>query len=323
MVLYSRDRLTWTLAATACEKDDTTLVDQAFSKASQLDDISEVELLHEFCALAVEKNATNALTHLIKQGANVKALKSREVAWRSPRTKPILEILFAHGWDINARNDLGHSSSDPEPFMWSVVKDIDLVTWCLEHGASVFPRDQEPLRDDIITMSHRKCQQVLEKAAQSATVATFELLRSKGAPLGWRPLHFAIETTTHYQADRGEEANRGEEEDKKAKESARNYEERMAMVRHLVDVVGIDVNAPDQPPGRELGGFWGTPICYIAKSYGLDTDTRELAWFLLDRGADPTPALDIAKSTEHVKFIADVEAWRAKQPDRRKCCALQ
>ncbi|OBT74105.1 hypothetical protein VF21_07101 [Pseudogymnoascus sp. 05NY08] len=323
MGLYASDRPTWTLAATACEKDDTTLVDQAFLKASQVDGLTERKLLHEFCAIAVEKNATNTLLHLIKRGTKVTSLTTREIAWRSPRTKPILEILFAGGWDINARDCHGQASNPPEPFMWSVLEDIELVTWCLEHGASVFPRDQEPLRKDKITMSQLQCKQVLEKAAYSATVATFELLRSKGAPLGWRPLHFAIETATNYQADRGEEANRGKEEDKKAKESARKYEERMAMVRHLVDVVGIDVNAPDEPPGRELGGFWGTPICYIAKSYGLDTDTRELVWFLLDRGADPTPGLDIAKSTEHDKFIADVEAWRAKQADRRKCCAIQ
>lgn len=322
MGLYFRDRPMWEFTSTACEKDDTTLIDQAFSIASQHDDINDLELLNEFCALAIQKNATNVLTHLIKQGASVKSLRPNDIAWRGPRSKPILEILLAHGWDINAR-DASRSDSVSEPFMWSVLMDIDLVTWCLEHGASVYPRDQEPLRDDILTMSQRKCQQVLEKAAYSATVATFELLRSKGAPLGWRPLHHAVETTTYHQADRGEETGRGEEEDKAAKESARKYEERMAMVRHLVDVVGIDVNAPGQPPGANLPECWGTPICYIANSYGLETDTRELAWFLLDRGADPTPALEIAKFTEHHKFVADVEAWRVKQADGRKCCAIQ
>ena len=322
MGLYFRDRPMWEFTATACQKDDTTLIDQAFSKASQHDDINDLELLNEFCALAIENNSTNVLMHLIKQGASVKSMKPRNVTWRGPRTKPILEILIAHGWDINDREDSGNGS-DTEPFMWSIVEDIDLVTWCLEHGASVYPRGQEPLRDDIITLSQLKCQQILEKAAYSATVETFELLRSKGAPLGWRPLHRAIETTTHFQADPGEDANRSEEEDIKAKESARKYEERMAMVRHLVDVVRIDVNAPDEPPGRNFPDRWGTPICYIAKSYGMDTDIRELAWFLLDRGADPTPALDVAKFTEHHQFIADVEAWRAQQAPGCKCCTIQ
>lgn len=70
--LYFRDRPMWEFTSTACEKDDTTLIDQAFSRASQYDDINDLELLNEFCALAIQKNATNVLTHLIKQGASVK-----------------------------------------------------------------------------------------------------------------------------------------------------------------------------------------------------------------------------------------------------------
>lgn len=298
------------------------LVDQAMLKASQHDDLNDTELLNEFCQLAVQNNSTNVLMHLIKQGASVKTLRPRDVAWGETRSKAILEIMLVHGWEINARDD---SRGDPndEPFMWSVLRDIELVSWCLEHGASVFPRGQEPLRDDIITMSQRKCQQILEKAAYSATVTTFELLRSQGAPLGWRPLHRAVETAALYQAYPGEDANRGEEEEKDAKDSARNYEERMAMVRHLVDVVGIDVNAPDQPPDGKVPDRWGTPICYVTKSYGIKTDTRELVWFLLDRGADPTPALDDAKHVKHDTFAADVEAWSAQQRGGRKCCTIQ
>lgn len=97
MGLYSRDRPMWEFTATACQKDDTKLIDQAFSKASQHDDINDLELLNEFCALAIENNSTNVLMHLIKQGASVKSMKPRVVTWRGPRTKPILEILLAHG----------------------------------------------------------------------------------------------------------------------------------------------------------------------------------------------------------------------------------
>lgn len=61
----------------------------------------------------------------------------------------------------------------------------------------------------------------------------------------------------------------------------------------------------------------------MVKSYGLETDTRQLVWFLLDQGADPTPVLEAAKFTEHHKFVADVEVWRVKQADGRKCCAIQ
>ena len=93
----------------------------------------------------------------------------------------------------------------------------------------------------------------------------------------------------------------------------------MAMVRHLLDVVGLDVNAPDQPLGSEvLPRHSGTPICYIPDSTMLVRDTRELTWLLLDRGADPTPALEIAK-VEYPKFAEDVEAWKGKQARDSKC----
>lgn len=46
------------------------------------------------------------------------------------------------------------------------------------------PRGQEPLSDDDITKLQQMCEQILEKVATVGTVATFELLRDKGAPLG-------------------------------------------------------------------------------------------------------------------------------------------
>jgi len=94
----------------------------------------------------------------------------------------------------------------------------------------------------------------------------------------------------------------------------------MAMVRHLLDVVGLDVNAPDQPVGSKILPMrLGTPICYIPGSAMLERDTRELTWLLLDRGADPTPALEIAKR-DYPKFAEDVKAWKAKQGGDCKCC---
>ncbi|KAH8728453.1 hypothetical protein GQ44DRAFT_702324 [Phaeosphaeriaceae sp. PMI808] len=68
--------------------------------------------------------------------------------------------------------------------MWLNIEDSNLVKWCLEHGASVHPRDQEPLSDDVITLSQRQCEQILEKVAAWGGVATYELLRSKERPVG-------------------------------------------------------------------------------------------------------------------------------------------
>ena len=217
--------------------------------------------------------------------------------------------------------------------MWYIFGNGDMVIWCLEHGASVHPRDQEPLRDDILTLSQRSCPPILEYAASWATVATFELLRATGAPLGWRPLHLAVETATYPYIDRDERNQQWQGEGEKAEESekvkegvnpANTYAERMAMVRHLIDVVGLDVNAPDQPPGTSYGDRRGNPLCYVATTGSMETDLRELTWFLLDRGADPSAALVYASAWEggNTKFVHAVEEWRVRQAENGsgKCC---
>lgn len=64
----------------------------------------------------------------------------------------------------------------------------------------------------------------------------------------------------------------------------------MDMVRHLLDVVGLDVNTPDRKPDM-VKSIWhfGTPICYLARMTDDESNNRELLWLLLDRGADLTP----------------------------------
>lgn len=260
---------------------------------------------------ALENNAIAILTHLLSLGQSILPISPSDAARSSDAT---LEFLLAHGWDINTRR-AGNPTSQPPPYLWSVLGDIERVRWCLAHGASVHPEGVEPLRDDVLTMAQRQCEQLLECAAWSASVETFELLRSKGAPLGWRPLHLAVQCATTYQADRPGEART---------ERGRQYEARMAMVRHLVDVVGVDVNASDQPAGSDVPGRFGSPLCYVAWAYGQEPSVRELVWFLLDRGADPVVALEEAKFSEHATFADDVEAWRARQRGAgRGWCCLQ
>jgi hypothetical protein len=114
----------------------------------------------------------------------------------------------------------------------------------------------------------------------------FDLLRSKGGPLGWRPLHLAVETATYFIPSN--------------KNNDVKYIERMAMVHYL-----LDLNAPDLPVGsKTLPMHSGTPNCYIYNE-NQGRDNRELTWLLLDRGADPTDALRFIKpdsnSAEDVK----------------------
>lgn len=297
----------------ACEDDDTTLLDEAISMttAGDLEDFYRVARL-----TATRDNAMAILNDLIKRGVRVVPWWSLSVVGASKET---LEFLLAQGWDINARGD---SSNDKQPFMRLVATDFNMVKWCLEHGASVHPRGQEPFRDGVTkTKDRHECQQILEVVAAHGSIATFDLLRSKGAPLGWRPLHVAVETAAYFSDDDVKDA------------------KRMAMVHYLLDVVGLDVNAPDQPVGSKmLPMHCGTPICYISDAM-VERHNRELNWLLLDRGADPTDALRYAKPDSD--FAEDVKAWKAwkekqggdgweakqggdrrkaKQGDNSKCC---
>ena len=63
----------------------------------------------------------------------------------------ILELLLAHGWDINWRH-VSESSPDVEPFVWHIVAGGDLVVWCLEYGATLSPIHQEPLQPNDLTL---------------------------------------------------------------------------------------------------------------------------------------------------------------------------
>jgi hypothetical protein len=134
------------------------------------------------------------ITKLIEHGASVKNLNPATAVGGYRTSKDTLELLLAYGWDIDTRRS--GSCPDAQPFLWHMVYGGDKGSWSLEHSASVHPKDQEPLRDDIITASQRSCPPILEKAAAWSSVDIFELLRSRGAPLRWRSLHLAIESAT-------------------------------------------------------------------------------------------------------------------------------
>jgi hypothetical protein len=300
------------LAKTACERDDTSLIEQAFSNCSEKGNLQY--LLYISCRGAIQNNSENVLKNLVeKQGLDVRRLPPTFVAGEGLSTA-ILEFLLAHGWDLNFRHTSESGDGDAMPFMWHIVGDADLVAWCLGHGANLTPIRQGPLVKCEITKDQYSCEQLLERAAAHASVATFELLRSRGAPLGWRPLHRAVFAAAFaLDAARRSEEKKAEGGGGETDEARKAVVERMDMVRHLIDVVGIDVNALDHPVGKKSQDRMGTPIVYVAY---LDCfhHTRELTWLLLDRGADPTPGLVEAKETGHPTFADDVEAWKAQHP---------
>lgn len=143
---------------------------------------------------------------------------------------------------------------------------------------------------------------MLTIAASYGNVETFELLRAKGAPLDPSPLNRAVEQATRAAPQEG-------------CEPRLTY---LNMLRHLVDVVKLDVNAVQQQLGRPCH----TPLCIAA---GGDTtnykqDFRPLIAFLLDRGADPFApggswgsAMDCAQAHNNMHFLQAVERQQAEK----------
>ncbi len=282
---------------TAIENDDPSLLDEAISTTTT----EHLEsLLKQAMRYSIDHNSLSVLKYLIQRGVDVKSLQAYHVRGGGNTSIAILEILIAHGWDINVRKDLV-AEGYHEPFMWLVVNNYDTVAWCLDHGATVYPRE--------LQTCERECRPILEDVAAMGSVATFELLRSKGAPVGARTLHSAVENAaitpsdpTVFHSDQG-----------MIRKREADYIERMDMVRHLLKVVKLDVNASDKPTDRLMGGRYGTPICYIPIFASRTGETRDLTWLLLDHGADPTEALVHAELMGYVKFTDDVQAWRARQ----------
>jgi hypothetical protein len=304
MWLYPGDHPTRVRVDTACEKDDTLLISRIIAKVTEQD--KHQVLLQYTIKQSIECNSASILKLILERGGRVEELWTTDIVGRHKRRTsiPILEDLLHHGWNINYRGP----HWDPMPFMWHIVEHGDMVTWCLEHGASVV------IVKNGHAYHHGACPEILEKAIQYATVVTFELLRSKGAPLGWRPLHLAVQEAVQDSRKIGAD---GDGNDEKINEDrarlTRRYLGRMAMVRHLVDAVGVDVNALDRPDGRRTQDYIaGNPLCYVASydGYGYEFDIRELVWFLLNRGADPTFALEMAETPT---FGQEVQAWKDMQ----------
>lgn len=108
------------------------------------------------------------------------------------------------------------------------------------------------------------CPPLLEIAADVRTVAIFTPLQSQGAQLSPCNLHRAVGSAAAHSSD------------------AERLSVRLAMVKYLVDELGLDINALD----TETQDFnhWETLLCYAAR---IAHGGEEVVRFLLGRGADP------------------------------------
>jgi hypothetical protein len=304
----------------ACISDDVQLLARTFAAYGVTTTNPDKDaLLRYACRNCLQHNTLATLCYILYDcGFSTKNISVNDM-FPFPKqglSTRILDVLLAYGWDINKR-DLSGRSTTCEPLLWWVLEDEDLVKYCLEHGATVHPKGKG------------QCSPILERAAAEATVATFDLLRAHGAPLGWRPLHHAVHKATWpWLSGRPDALTSGtslaSEAEGKRYPKTQTYAERMAMVYHLVEDLGLDVNGPDGPPDQKpRHGPRGPPLCYVADSEAIFyrdgsegkeiLDTRELTWYLLDHGADPRPALEEVQWSKHPTFVADVEAWRAQE----------
>jgi hypothetical protein len=246
------------------------------------------------------------MAYLIEQGADVTQITGTSLVDTINDTLPSLEVLnllAEHDWNVNNRSP----GPRDDPLLWYVVRDTELVKWCLDHGAVV------DIEDDTPPGVRRRRRPILGCAAVSSSIEVFELLRASGAPVSHSHgiLPSAVMAICLYLPLTDEYS------------GSESYKRLKAMIRHLVDVVGCDVNSASYGSYYGSGSTCSTPLCWIAchKSRGA----RELVRFLLDRGgnvnlAGPTDdALEIpsarmaATQSRNSYFLDLVAEWEAEQ----------
>ncbi|CAG8974342.1 hypothetical protein HYALB_00006190 [Hymenoscyphus albidus] len=270
----------------ACKTDDLSIFLEALSLAP-----SKQDFISSAVTKYIRKNATKILSYALDHGGEVPTNGCFPTEQDVAPSTEILEILLSHGWDINART-IGDT-----PFLWYAV--------CFSH--------EPPSRDARGSVKDEfGCPSILEKAAANATVETFELLRSKGAKLSRRTLHFAAAAT--YKSRVSDEYTESSTEEK--------FSQRLAMVKHLIETIGIDPNALDQPVGYTLGNHWGTPLCYVAKRLANPKwNTEEVVRYLLSKGADPEMTMDpsgfsarsFATDASNQQMLKLFDGWKARR----------
>lgn len=288
------------LFADACRTDEVSKIKHAIELASLPRSRSTVQnVLSHAVRQAIIMNAENILSYVLAKGGSA-PVSSNLPSERLP-TQRILNILVAHGWDINAR-----PRNSTKPFLWQAVASHDLTVWALDHGADVQPGGQESYTDNEFLRDHTDCLAVLEQAIlYGCHPSTLDLVRSKGAPMGRRILCFAAA---------------------KAAVCIKSLVgQSVALVRHLLDKYNLDVNALDGPSGINMGNHCGTPLCYVAQQ-GPSSDCKDVIELLLKRGADPDlyvqftgwSAAALAEQTKNLCFSGTIASWRTRKEDEER-----
>jgi len=289
----------------ACESDDIASLSGRIDATSLARSTNMQSALERGLRVSARKNSTKVMRYLIEQGANVSrvsAFSLIDIETEALPSQETLEILVEHGWDINTRTPgLGGT-----PILWYVVGDTNLVKWCLDHGADVDPADDTPEG----AKKHRK--PILEVAAAEGNIEVFELLRAKGAPLDF---HHGVLPSAVMKASFNVPA--------AGENPSASFIRMLEMIRHLIDVVGCDVNSISYGTYYGSGSHCSTPLCWVACHTNSD-GVRDLVRLLLDRGGDldlagpllwgsqVPSAREAARQRSNLPFLKVIAEWEAR-----------
>ncbi|KAM5344290.1 hypothetical protein ACJ41O_012827 [Fusarium nematophilum] len=255
---------------------------------------------------AVQDGKLDLVRYLLEQESAPMTLLSPILVWGS-FSIPLLELLMAHGWDINRSAERG-ANSRCRRLVDMACHDQKIMTWLVDHGArvdggednyEVFP-EPAPL---------------LETCASSGSVSTFKFLQARGARLGRRTLHRAAGGAAALGVDpnnlEGLVCEKSDSTDDKASSLAKHKKERGEMLRFLIEELNLDINAMDTDVQRAY--HWGTPLCYVATKQNGEAVAR----WLLAKGADPNieniegaDAERVAQDHGSEKVVAVLQDWK-------------
>lgn len=224
----------------------------------------------------VQDGKIDLATHLLEQESAPMTFLSPPIIW-TKFSIPLLELLIAHGWDINRSAEPG-ARTRCQRLIDLACGDEDLVRWLVDHGAIVDGGEDE-------YELYPEPPPLLETCAVRGSVSTFRFLQARGARLSKRTLHRAAEEAAAARADPSSKddsaAVQPDPIDDAKAALARRKQERAEMLRFLVDDLKLDINAMDTKVLRAF--HWGTPLCYAATK----PNGEAVAKWLLEKGADP------------------------------------
>ncbi|KAH7148330.1 ankyrin repeat-containing domain protein [Dactylonectria macrodidyma] len=213
---------------------------------------------------------------------------------------PTIRMLLARGWDIN-QPDLDAGSSAPRLIDLAVGNE-DRLRWIVEHGGARVEDRPDP--------QIHGATRLLEICAINGTVSTFKFLQSKGAQIAPNTLHCAVQAAAKEGLDPDARTDSAADPGDDAK--AKSNQERIEMLRFLVDNLGLDVNAYDAKIAVYQEEF-GTPLHYAASR---ECGEAVVKW-LLNRGAKPTiknkqgvDVEDHAKARNFEKIVGIIQGWK-------------